>query len=414
MKSAAGIPENRLCDPLTGPARTLDYANRKEEAAMTSRERLLTVIRGEIPDCVPVAPDTSNMIPVKMTGRPFWDIYLYEEIPKWKAYIDCVKYFGFDSLMDGYVPIRFDELGQIDYDRREAIVKRTEDQIITRVYRKANGRIFWDNHVSFYFIGNPPVHGVPIEKAGVDPTPNHFETVEKRNPYAGIEGEALLKLVKEEIGDHGLVGVSCGGSVFIGSEEQIYEYFDYPERYEERSRQRLHDSEVYFRKLMSLETRPDFICTGGSGTLVYQTVETFRKLALPVVKRVTQLCKEYGVPSHIHSCGPEKELVRICHDETGLTIIDPLEIPPMGDCNLRELKRLYGDKLVLKGNLHTTDVMLNGSVEDVVRASRQAIDDAAEGGRFILSTGDQCGRDTPEENIFAMIETARTYGRYAK
>jgi hypothetical protein len=30
---------------------------------MTSRERLLKVLRGEIPDCVPVAPDTSNMIP---------------------------------------------------------------------------------------------------------------------------------------------------------------------------------------------------------------------------------------------------------------------------------------------------------------------------------------------------------------
>ena len=28
---------------------------------MTSRERLQTVLRGEIPDCVPVAPDFSNM-----------------------------------------------------------------------------------------------------------------------------------------------------------------------------------------------------------------------------------------------------------------------------------------------------------------------------------------------------------------
>ena len=76
------------------------------------------------------------------------------------------------------------------------------------------------------------------------------------------------------------------------------------------------------------------------------------------------------------------------------------------------MKRLYGDKLVLKGNLHTTNVMLRGSAEDVRRFSRQAIDDAAAGGRFILSTGDQCGRDTPEENLFAMIETARTYGKY--
>ena len=84
----------------------------------------------------------------------------------------------------------------------------------------------------------------------------------------------------------------------------------------------------------------------------------------------------------------------------------------MGDCNLKEIKQLYGDKLVLKGNLHTTNVMLRGSAEDVKRASRQAIDDAAKGGRFILSTGDQCGRDTPDENLFAMIETARTYGKY--
>ena len=120
-----------------------------------------------------------------------------------------------------------------------------------------------------------------------------------------------------------------------------------------------------------------------------------------------------GIPSHVHSCGPEKELIRICHDETALTVIDPLEIPPMGDCDLKQIKRLYGDTLVLKGNLHTTNVMLRGTPEDVARASRQAIDDGAAGGRFILSTGDQCGRDTPDENIFAMIETARTYGRYA-
>ena len=31
---------------------------------------------------------------------------------------------------------------------------------------------------------------------------------------------------------------------------------------------------------------------------------------------------------------------------------------------------------------------------------------------FILSTGDQCGRDTPDANLFALVETARRYGRY--
>ena len=56
--------------------------------------------------------------------------------------------------------------------------------------------------------------------------------------------------------------------------------------------------------------------------------------------------------------------------------------------------------------------MLYGSVQDVIAANKRAIDDAAHGGGFILSTGDQCGRDTPDANIFAMVETARTYGRY--
>ncbi len=55
--------------------------------------------------------------------------------------------------------------------------------------------------------------------------------------------------------------------------------------------------------------------------------------------------------------------------------------------------------------------VLRGRPEDVAAAAPKAIDDAVAGGRFILSTGDQCGRDTPDENLRAMIETARTYGR---
>jgi uroporphyrinogen decarboxylase len=146
--------------------------------------------------------------------------------------------------------------------------------------------------------------------------------------------------------------------------------------------------------------------------MVLQSPAFFREHALPIVKRAIELATSVGMPTHVHSCGPETELVKIMAEETSLTVIDPLEIPPMGDCNLAELKRKYGRKLVLKGNLHTTEVMLRGTPDDVRRASRQAIDDGAAGGRFILSTGDQCGRDTPDANLYAMIETARTYGRY--
>jgi uroporphyrinogen-III decarboxylase len=56
--------------------------------------------------------------------------------------------------------------------------------------------------------------------------------------------------------------------------------------------------------------------------------------------------------------------------------------------------------------------MLLGSLGDVRNASQQAICDAGKDGRFILSTGDQRPRDTPFEDIHAMMEAAESYGRY--
>ena len=377
---------------------------------MTSRERLQRVISGGIPDHVPVAPDTSNMIPARLTGKPFWDLYLYKDPPIWKAYIDCVKYFGFDSLMDGYASVQFEELGEIDHEWTEAIVFKNDDRIVTQSYRKAGGYMEWREWVTVYYRDNPPTGGVDPVTVHLPRIPDNFEPVEGARSWP--QGEALLRMAKEELGDHGLVGVSCGGSSLLWSDKDVFSFMDDPKPFFERRDRLLETCEKRFNKLMSLDCKPDFICTGGSGTLVFQSPAIFRELSLPIVKKVTALCKQAGIPSHIHSCGPQAELVKIAAEETDLTVIDPLEIPPMGDCNLKELKRLYGHKLVLKGNLHTTNVMLRGSVQDVKDAAKQAIDDAAEGGRFILSTGDQCGRDTPDENIFALIETAKTYGRY--
>jgi len=110
------------------------------------------------------------------------------------------------------------------------------------------------------------------------------------------------------------------------------------------------------------------------------------------------MAKRAGVPTMLHSCGKERELVRWCARETDLDCINPLEIAPMGDCDLAELKREHGGRIALMGNLHTTEVMLQGTPVDVEHASREAIEAAGEGGGFILSTGDQCGRDTPDDN----------------
>ncbi len=383
---------------------------------MTPRERLLTVLAGDIPDRVPVMPDVSNMIPARLTGKPFWELYLYNNPPIWEAYVECAKHFDLDSLLDGYFPLDLPDPDRVEGPPGERfIVFRNNERIVTQWSSMDGGRRIWAPGVDVYFRADPPSFGVAPEKIGLPPEP------ERPVPLEGVKpvdtGPGCLTRVKELMGDQGLVGVFVTNSsalcdAYPVDGRAIFKYYDNPDKHEEWAHARVEAAEKRFHGIMALDVKPDFLCVGGSGTLVFQTVEIFRQLAFPAVSRVIELATEAGMPTHVHSCGPERELVKIMALETDLTVIDPLEPPPMGDCDLAELSRLYGDRIVLKGNLHTTDVMLRGTPDDVRAASRRAIDAAAAGGRFILSTGDQCGRDTPDENIRAMVDTAREYGRY--
>jgi len=380
---------------------------------MTPRERMLTVLAGKLPDCVPAAPDFSNMIPARLTGKPFWDIYLYNDPPIWEAYCAAAKHFTIDAWLEGYdsylPPIFLDQQRALE-EWESFIVHRDEDRIVTQPCRTVGGKRAWHSKVNVYYRADPPTMDVDPAKLGLPPVPERWEPIEGRKPQP-IGAEGMARVV-EAMSDQGVVACYVTySSAFVG-EEDIYRYYDNPDKHEQWAAERVAQAEERFNYLMTFDVKPDVISVGGSGTLVYQTVEMFRRVAFPAVRRVIELATAAGLPTHVHSCGPEKELVKILAEETDLTIIDPLERPPMGDCDLSELKRLYGDKIVLKGNLHTTEVMLRGSVDDVVAASKKAIDAAGAGGGFMLSTGDQCGRDTPDENIRALVETARTYGRY--
>ena len=368
-------------------------------------------MKGDQPDCVPVAPDMSNMIPCRLTGKPFWDIYLYQDPPLWQAFIDAVRYFGFDGWLYS-VPTQFDH--EIEALKKathwqEAIVHRTPKRIYTRFHADIDGEERWSNYCTVYYIDNPPTSRVPLGKIGLsESAPTEWEDVHPRTKFHGLE---TYHQACELMGDAGVVGVGVGlPGLDLRNQESIYEYYDNRQQVIDRCQQV--GERIVKRTREVVKLSPDMVLIGVSGHMISNPEPIFRELSLPTLKAVTAICKEAGVISQIHCCGPEYDLVKIAAEETDLSSINPLEHPPMGDCHLARVKREFGRDISLMGNLHTTEVMLMGSPEDVERASKQAIDDAAEGGGFILSTGDQCGRDTPDENIYAMIETARNYGNY--
>jgi len=366
---------------------------------MTSRERMITALHNRQPDMVPVAPDISNMVPARLTGKPFWDIYLHSNPPLWKAYIHAAKHFGFD----GWLP----NIGAQTRIRNPAIVRRTDERIILQHCWEERGRRVWAPHVTVYYVADPPTYGVPPRKIGLPLEPSEWEDFDDTSEELSEEG--ALRAARELMGDDGAIGLSVG-IPGLGNEADIYEYYDNPTAVGDRAR--AYEETVEQRTRQVCEMGPDFVFIGYSGCLTFQTPEIFRDLGLPSLQAITRVAREYGLPSQIHSCGPEAKLVEIAARESDLTNINPLERPPMGDCRLDEIKREFGADISLMGNLHTTEVMLHGTPDVVRRESRWCLDVAAEGGGFILSTGDQCGRDTPDENIMALIEVARTYGKY--
>lgn len=377
---------------------------------MTSKQRMITAMKNGQADYVPVAPDISNMIPCRLTGKPLWDIYLFQDPPLFEAYTNAVKYFGFDGWQPA-APAEFDHEIEENAGKpvwQEAIVRRTADRIYTRLHATIDGVDTWTDFCHVYPIDNPPTANVPLEKVGLPAgTPTEYEDVHPKNNYKGLEG--YYKAV-ELMGEDGVVGISVGLPGLHYEENAITDFYYHPEetlrRCEETHQWMMRRTEAI------LKIRPDFLMIGISGFMIFNPEPIFRQLSIKTLKEVTALCKKADIPSQIHCCGPSYSLVKIAAEESDLSSINPLEIPPMGDCILADVKKQFGQKLSLMGNLHTVNVMLNGTPEDVRRESKKAIDDAAAGGGFILSTGDQCGRDTPDENIFAMVEVARSYGKY--
>jgi uroporphyrinogen decarboxylase len=339
------------------------------------------------------------MIPCRLTGKPFWDIYLYHDPPLWQAYIEVVRYFGFDGWLHA--------TGPQSPLCNHAIVKRTDERIILQHYETVNGRRTWAPTVTVYYVADPPTHGVPCERIGLPREPKSWEDFEDPTPQ--MTQAEVLAAARERMGDDGVVGLSVA-IPGLHSVEQVYEYHDNYAAVKERALS--HEDRVENMARAACALRPDHILIGYSGALIFQTPAIFRDLGLPSLQKITAVCKDEGIPSQVHCCGRERALVEICARESDLTSINPLERPPMGDCDLREIKQRFGRDIGLMGNLHTTEHMLHGTPEIVARESRWCIDVAAEGGGFILSTGDQCGRDTPDDNIRAMVETARECGVY--
>lgn len=382
---------------------------------MTSKERMLTAFRKKEADHVPVCPDISVMVPDKLTGKPFYEIHLDgREHEGWtsathaEAYVEAVKYFEMDGwyIYGGLKEIRSPDAPEFT----DEIIDVPEGKLVRRVCKTPKGDL---TEEELYFADEPPWRKVK-------PIKNLQEDFEKFKLWMGLGNWEWEKEYRDcdLIGDLGVYSAMI--PVFQdwwfhyreGGFEQNVQDFMYESDFMDEVHEFWMEWALTYLKAI-LQAQPDEVMLGGSSaSLSVSSPMLFRKYELPFIQKASKMCKEAGIISHLHICGKSWPLVQIVAGETDVDVMEPMEEPPTGNVDLAEAKRLVGDKLCIKGNINTTEFMLRATPDEVEEKCKRCIDAAAAGGGFVLSTGDQCGRDTPVENLFKMVEVAKTYGKY--
>lgn len=133
----------------------------------------------------------------------------------------------------------------------------------------------------------------------------------------------------------------------------------------------------------------------------------YHKFAYPQVNKLVNDLTSQDILLAYHICGNATPIIADMVD-TGAAI---LEIDQKAD--LEKSKAAAAGVTTLLGPVDPSEIMASGTPEQVAQKCREAIDILAPGGGFILGPGCALPATTPDDNIFAMIETAKTYRPYA-
>lgn len=124
------------------------------------------------------------------------------------------------------------------------------------------------------------------------------------------------------------------------------------------------------------------------------------------VKELADLCSQKGIATVYHICGNTMHLIEnmVKSGVNGLS----LDSPSSGMDLLKVMQQVPENVLVM-GNLNPVGKIHNGSPEEVEAEVLEVLKSVASYPNFILSTGCDLPKNTPEKNIQTFMHTGRNY-----
>lgn len=147
--------------------------------------------------------------------------------------------------------------------------------------------------------------------------------------------------------------------------------------------------------------------TGPVSSTSLISLEQYKTFSLPYFQKNVDFIKSQGGGCGLHICGTSRKLWE-CLNETGIGTfgLDNVE-------ELTEAKEVLGGHMCIQGNVPPVEVMRLGTPQDVLRSARECIKKGHDSRcGFVLTSGCQMPMHTPKENMLALMDAARIFGRY--
>ncbi|MGC9316888.1 MAG: uroporphyrinogen decarboxylase family protein [Armatimonadota bacterium] len=376
-------------------------------AEMTGRERILTTLRHEEPDRVPISPRYSAWF-----STVYDDLSLENQMRRLPD-VDFMHILG--EPTPNYI---YSHPQQYDLPDVQVEQSRRADGdccIVERTFHTPAGTISDITRV-------PPAG----REYGVSPNPVKLEhLIKSRDDLDALRhilpqvrtGYGHVHRAQKALGDRGVVmvcirsGLDHQAGDARGMANLMIDYYTDRELFDEVI-------DIFHQRSLqqtraALEEGVEFIF----GSWYYNSLSSgwspaiFEEVFVPQIREHVELTHSYGAYYDYYDDGKLADSMQMIAD-CGVDVLETCTPPPVGDFDLAEAKRTIGEQTTIKGYVDLLYVIKHGTPELVEETVREAMETAKPGGGFIIGSSDSFREGTPRENIVTYFRACREYGVY--
>ena len=377
--------------------------------SMTGRERILTAIRHEEPDRVPISPRVhvwlqaeygDNSLEAVLEHLPDMDPMFY----LWDGTLN-----PFETYPDEY------QLPGVEVEQKK--LREGDFLVVERLFRTPAGTLSDRTRI-------PPAgreYGVlpdPVKTEFLVKGPQDLPALRYLLPPVNADF-AYLEPYRERLGERGVLMVSIRSALdhnagFARSVEDLMADFYLNRGFFDQLIGLFHEQSLAELKA-ALEGGAEFIFGSWyfNSLSVGWSPQIFREVFLPQIREHVELAHRYGACYDYYDDGKLDGTMEMIAG-AGVDVLETCTPPPVGDFNLAKAKAAIGARTTIKGYVDLLYVVKHGAPALIERTVREAMEIGKPGGGFIIGSSDSFREGTPRENIAAYFAACKKYGVYGR